>query len=418
VHTAIVGGGLTGISAAYHLVRDYPDRQVVVLEANRIGQGATCRSTGMASPGVGQDAQSLISRVGAEKARIMYQESLDAVNYVGELAEAENIDCNYLRCGMLMIARSNKGGARLNRQAKALESLGLPVERLTRDGLHQRIRLADLPSGGDSPELPAALRLPIAGTLHPGRFLAGLTQAISERGGKVYEKARVTDIQPGKPVRLTMEGGGTITADHVVLATAGFSPGLGYLRGRVLPVHLRVLVSEPLDEKAFEVLGWANRDCLIDSRRLFNYFRITPDNRIVFGGGLPRYSWGGQTGEHSGIAADLDRLHELFKATFPAEAGLCIAGGWNGVIGYTLDTLPVIQHLPGKPGVLHVGGWCGHGISLGTRSGTWIAKMIGEGSLPADLPWFRHSAPILPIEPVRWLGFKIGTRAMAAMDSL
>ena len=414
VHTAVIGGGLTGLSAAFHLLESRPDRQVVVLEAERVGHGGSGRSTGMLTPGVGQNLAALVRRVGKNHARAMYTHSLRAVESVGALTAREGIDCQLRMTGQLVVARGRAGRERLGVHARTLEELDLPHARLDDAALLRTVRLATRPAPGRAAGHPAALRLPVAGLLHPGLLLDGLARSIQRRGGEIYTGARVTDFSRGGPVNVRLTAG-SVTADHVVLATDGYTPQLGCLRGRILPLHLQVLLTEPLDAAALEVLGWEGREGIIDSRRLFNYFRLTEDCRILFGGGVPHYFWGGATRHER---PPIDRLAREFAMTFPAEVPLRIARSWTGVIGYVRDTLPVIGRLRDCPAVVVAGGWCGHGIALSLASGAWVAHFIHNEAPPEDLPWFRDSAPLVPTEPARWLGVRGVSSAMALMDRI
>jgi len=179
-------------------------------------------------------------------------------------------------------------------------------------------------------------------------------------------------------------------------------------------VHLQALVTEPLDAAAWSAIGWAGREGLLDARRIFNYFRRTADGRIVFGGGAPRYRWGGDT-SGGGSAAALDRLGRELEATFLAK--LSIAGGWTGVIGYVADALPAIQRWRENQAVVHAVGWCGHGVALSVASGAWVSALLAGEALP-DLPWFRNDPPLVPLEPLRWASFKTAVTVMSLMDRL
>ena len=419
--TAVVGGGLAGLSAALHLLRRRPGARVVVLEAGRIGAGASGRSTGMLGPGVGQSLVALVRRFGATRAQALYRATLRAVDDTARLARDEQIDCELTLAGQLLVATTAGGRRRVAAEAALLEAFSLPVERLDDDALSRRLRLARRapPSGGAAAS--AALRLPVAGTLHPGRLLAGLAAAVSARGGVIFEGARVAalDPAPGGATHLAVAGGGAVHAAEVVVATAGYTPHLGLLRGRVLPVHLQALVTEPLDAAACAAIGWAGREGVVEARRIFDYFRLTADDRIVFGGGAPRYRWSGRTedGAAAGDAA-LARLAAELGRTFPTEARLRVAGGWTGVIGYVVDALPAIERVRARPSVLQVLGWCGHGVALSVASGAWVAQLLCDGAAPEDLPWYRDTPPLVPLEPVRWLGFKATVGAMALLDRL
>ena len=406
---AIVGGGFAGLSAAYHFLQRRPGAKVIVLEATRIGAGASGRSTGMLGPGVGQSLPALVKARGATAAAALYRATLRAVTEVERLVKTEGIDCDFERTGQLVIARS---GSRLSQLANLLEELELPGLALDEHALSQRLTLtAPRPKKG-----PAAVLLPDAGTLHPGKLLAGLANRVVALGGTIVEGARVAQLSRGRPVKLQLDGGAAVIADDVVIATAGYTPGLGgMLHGRVLPVHLQVLVTEPLSPADLAAIGWQHREGVLDARRLFNYFRLTADNRIVFGGGAPRYQWAGGL-DDTGATGALDALEHELHHTFPAK--LRVAGGWTGVIGYVADALPAIDRWVDNPAVVHVVGWCGHGVALSLASGAWVTKLLLDGAVSEDLPWYRSNPPLVPLEPVRWLSFRAAVGVMGMLDQL
>jgi gamma-glutamylputrescine oxidase len=414
--TAVIGGGLAGLSAAYHLLGRRPGARVVLLEARRIGAGASGRTTGMLGPGVGQSLPALVRRWGPAEARALYVATLRAVEDVSRLVAREHIDCELAMTGQLVIARSQAGCARLAAHVRLRQQLGLAGDALDDEALDRAIRLSR--SRGCVARGPAALRLLVAGTLHPTKLLAGLAHRVIERGGTILEDARVIAIGRGRPVRLEIAGGGEVVTEEVVVATDGYTPDLGLLRGRILPVHLQVVATEPLERGAREALGWNGREGILDARRVFNYFRLTADDRIVFGGGLPRYRWGSRADDDPHSPAALDSLARELDETFGPQIQIRVASGWTGVIGYVLDTLPAIERARGRPSVLHAVGWCGHGIALSVASGAWVARLLCDGAAPEDLPWYRDRPPLLPFEPVRWAGFQAGVRMLSLLDRI
>jgi gamma-glutamylputrescine oxidase len=371
----------------------------------------------MLTPGIGQNLAGLVRKFGAETARAMYRCSLDAVQYVGALAEREGFDAGLRMSGQLVVAHGRSGRRRLADQALLMESLDLPCERLNDAALQGCLRIGLDAEGGDASG-PAALRFPVAGTLHPGRLLAGLAEAVTKRGGRIIEGAKVLSVSTGSPALVRLTDGLDVQAEHVVVATSGYSAPLNPQRGRLVPLHLRVLLSEPLTPSQLGALTWRNREGVIDSRRVFNYFRLTDDDRILFGGGRPRYFWNGQRADPPAEGADLDRLVQAFRRRFPSLSDLPVARSWTGVIAYTLDNLPVVSRVPGHDRVYFAGGWCGHGIALGVYSGRWVEQLIGSGNAAEPYPWFRPRAPLAPPEPLLWAATRLGTHAMELIDRL
>ncbi len=425
---AVIGGGLTGLSAAYHLLKRRPALRVVVLEAAALAAGASGRSTGMLGPGVGQSLGALSKRFGPAAACALYQATLRAVAYVESLITALGIDCELQMGGQLIVARSAGGRRRLRAQAELMQRLALPVEILDDATLARTLRLRPLIAEAASFIAgPAALRLPLAGTLHPVKLAAGLAERVLARGGILYEQARVTgwQLRPGGAVALQVAGSssadaGEVLAEQVVVATAGYTPTLGLFGGRILPVHLQALVTEPLDDQALSAIGWTGGEGVLDARRLFSYCRLTADKRIVFGGGAPRYYFGGPAAAPAaGALWALSRLSAELHRTFPDAARLVVASGWTGVIGYVIDALPAIGRLPQCPQVVHAVGWCGHGVALGTAAGEWIAELVCSASpqkgVPA-LPWFRAAVPKVPTELLRFAGFRASVKWMEMLD--
>jgi gamma-glutamylputrescine oxidase len=403
----VVGAGLAGLSVAAELLTRRPGADVLVLDAVGAGGGASGRSTGMLTPGVGQDLVGQRRRWGARRTRAVYALTLDAIQAAVSWIEREGIECELSLGGQLIVARGRRGRHRVARTARVLAELGLPLEVLDDAGLAGRLRLPpDLRAPGLG---PAALRLPVAGTLHPLKLASALADRVAARGGRLAQ-ARVARLHNGS---LELSDGRRLAADRAVLAVGGLAERLGVLRGRVLPLRLRALVSEPLSTSAQEALGWSAGQGVIDSRRLFDYFRLTPDRRLVFGGGRP-----GLGPAHADLTRSEDHALGLaFRRLFPHGRAPGVARSWAGTIGYTLDGVPALGPLPGLPRVLHVGGWCGHGIALSLAAGRWAADLLA-GVSPPPAPWLRSSPPLLPSRPLRWLGCHSVLSLMSLGDRL
>jgi gamma-glutamylputrescine oxidase len=228
----------------------------------------------------------------------------------------------------------------------------------------------------------------------------------------------VVSVSRGAPARVRLDDRRELVAQHVVVASSGYASALDLQRGRLVPLHLRVLLTDPLGAAQVEELGWPDREGVIDSRRVFNYFRLTDDNRILFGGGQPRYAWGGRRTDRPAEGPDLDRLTRAFRRWFPFLSELPIARSWTGVIAYTLDALPIISYAPAHERVIFIGGWCGHGIALSVYSGRWVQELISGGRPREVLPWSRPRPPLAPLDAARWLAVRAAGWAMEMMDRL
>jgi glycine/D-amino acid oxidase-like deaminating enzyme len=419
---AVIGGGLTGLSAAYHLASARPGARIVLLEAGALGAGASGRNTGILGPGVGQSLPALVARLGRPAAAALYRATLEAVADVRALCAREAIDCDLQMTGQLLRARSRGDRRRLARQAALMAELELPFERLDDGAAAARLRLPA--AAGSDADGPAALRFAHAGLLHPGKLVAALAARAAARGVSIYTDARVVALGGAGRVgarraSVAIAGGGTVLADDVVVATAGYTSGLGLLRGRVLPVHLQALATAPLPPESLAALSWSGRESVVEARRIFNYFRLTADDRLVFGGAAPRYHWRGRPPAEEGSRLARALRREL-ASVFPRAAGidrLPVTHAWSGVIGYTLDALPVLGRDRDQPALVHALGWCGHGVALSVASGAWIARLVFE-SRALEGPWFRARSPLLPGEALRWLSFRTAVGAMTILDQV
>jgi glycine/D-amino acid oxidase-like deaminating enzyme len=168
----------------------------------------------------------------------------------------------------------------------------------------------------------------------------------------------------------------------------------------VTPLYGHALATSPVDASA---LGWPGREGAIDGRNFFDYFRLTADDRIVFGGGRTSFAPDART---------FDVLARALVHVFPHLEGVAIEHRWSGPMGFTLDRLPVIGEV--APGVLHAGAWCGHGIALSVASGALVRDLVmGRTS---ELPWMRTSTTALPPDPLARLGIAIYTAGLAWSD--
>ncbi|MDF1665281.1 MAG: FAD-binding oxidoreductase [Planctomycetota bacterium] len=394
---AIVGGGLTGLSTAYYLKKEKPDWDVIVVEAGVVGSGASGASTGMLGPGVGGSIINLRDRFGDLCAQKMYAASVAAVESVVSLIHHENLSCELELSEQILVARTKSQGRSLLEQSKSFRELGFDVPYIDRNQFKQRLP-------GD---YYGGVAFKQAGLVNPAMLCQELARLAIERGVKIFQNSPVKAIQPGAPTVLELENG-TVRAQQIVVATNAFTAQLGLLKGRVTPLYTHVLLTDVLSPQQLAELPWEGREAIVEFRNLFNYFRLTPDNRILFGGGKPSLA----TAKHTKGVSErvhgkaIERVERDFRKVFPSLSELCVANTWSGPMGFTLDRLPILGSL-GSEGTLHfAGAWCGHGLALATASGAVIAKqLIGDGE--KSLPWFRSKAPWLPPDPLRRVGISM-----------
>jgi len=420
---AIVGGGLTGLSTAYHLLVREPTLHVVIMDAGHVGSGASTRNTGMLGPGVGQNLLGLIDRVGDDAAESLYRRTLSAVTLVRDLVAKENLACDLTMGGQIHWARSIAGRRRLAAQAHWLNERGLPAEMLDDESLRDCVCLPE--TAGRGRGLPAALRLPDAGILDPGKLVARLAIAAQLRGAQIFEGSMVSALAgggPGGKVSLSLVGGGKVLADQTVIATAGYTGTLGRLIGRVIPMQIQAVASEPIPTSLLEQIGWHRREGIIETQRVFNYFRLSAENRLIFGGGAPRPYQPRDRQIQALPQSTQQTLANAFFTTFPdlATEGIRITHGWSGTIGYVINGIPIIGRSHDNPNILHAVGWSGHGIAMGVAAGSWIADLIdraedGGGAVGA-LDLFGRYPTRVPFTRLHGLAIRAGGAAMRMMD--
>lgn len=368
----VVGAGLTGLSTALHVARQGGD--VVVLEANTVGWGASGRNGGMATPGLAIGFPKAVRRYGADRATAMFLAYNDAIDTVEELVATEGIDCAFERTGRLTLASRPAHYAAFERAAEQMRSLaGQDVRVVPKARLAEEI---------GSSHYHGALVDPLGAGVHVGRLTAGLARAAVGHGASIHEQCRVVSLvrrAGGHDVRTDK---GTVRAGQVVVATSGYTGALTpWLRRRIVPVGSFIVVTEPLPDATVAGL-LPHRRMASDSRRVMFYFRITPDNRLLFGG-RARFAL-------SDRASDLKSgriLRRGMATVFPQLVNVRIDYCWGGLVDMTLDRM---VHAGERDGVHYSVGYSGHGVQMATHMGKVMAQVLGgdvNANIWRDLPF-------------------------------
>jgi glycine/D-amino acid oxidase-like deaminating enzyme len=358
----VVGGGYTGLSAARTLARHGVD--TVVLEGHTVGWGASGRNGGFVLPGFQPGLGELVRRGGMPWARALFQRSLEAVRYLESILGEEGIACDYARNGAVVLAGRPSHLRRLEAEQRVLRDvMGYETVLLERAALGSEIG-SDRYHGG--------LMDPGAGSLHPARYCAGLARAAERAGARVVEQAGVRRVRRGAG-RLEVETvRGTIRASQVLVATNGYTGApFDRLRRRVIPIGSYIVATAPLDPALARRLVPGGR-VLSDTWHLLHYFRLSPDERMVFGG---RASF-----TPIGTARSARLLGAAMREVFPQLGEVPVDFAWSGSVGFTLDRLP---HAGRIDGVHYALGYCGHGVALSTWLGARMgAALAGAGEAP------------------------------------
>ena len=358
---AVIGGGFTGLGAARQLAK--AGAKVVVLEANTVGSGASGRNGGHLNNGIAHSFIAAKAELGVERAKALYRAFDDAVDTVERIVKEEAIDCNFRRAGKLKLASKPQHFEAIARNFEALHAEVDPDTAL--------LSAADLKSEIGSPFHGAMLSKKSA-MMHMGRYVAGLATSATRHGAVIHENTAVTDRkQAGGRHELTTSRG-RISADNVLVATGAYTtPDFSYFRRRIISVGSFIIATRPLSDAEITATMPGNRTC-VTSMNIGNYFRLSPDNRLIFGG-RARFS---ATSDQRSDARSGQILRAGLAAIFPQLAKVEIDYCWGGLVDMTKDRFPRAGY---HDGVWYAMGYSGHGAQLSTHLGMILADaMLGR----------------------------------------
>ncbi|MFT4069121.1 NAD(P)/FAD-dependent oxidoreductase [Paraburkholderia sp.] len=391
----IVGAGFTGLWAAWWLTQTLPDRSIRIVEAERVGFGASGRNLGWISgkpvghrDRLAEGPQRMAGVIDLRRACI------DAVTAIPSLMREHGIDIEARHAGYLQFARTQAGLARVRATVAERASWGLDesdLRYLSQDEVWEHIRIEGVLGGLYSPHCTC---------IQPAKLAIGLAQLLETRGVVIHERARVLGIEPG----LVRTGEGTVRAPVILRATEAYSPALPGLRRAIVPMRSSVIVTEPLSQREWDTIGWQHGEGLYGAEHAPYFASRTQDGRIVLAGrGFP-YRYGSCFDDDGRLEGGTIRQLEEGLATLFPGARPVIAHAWCGMFGTPRDWAPSVS-LDRATGLGSAGGYAGQGLAASYVMGRTFADLVaGRQTRWTRLPWTNRRSPDWEAEPLRWLG--------------
>lgn len=370
---AVIGAGFTGLGAARKLAME--GRRVIVLEARRIGFGASGRNGGHLNNGIAHSFLHACGMFGEDRAKAMYRAFDQGIETIERIISEEGIACDFRRSGKLKLASKPGHFEGIARNYKAIHAgVDRETDLLTR---------ADLTSEIGSDAFHGGLLMKKSAMMHMGRFVVGLAEAAARRGAEIHDNTEVTTRrQVGQGWELTTPEG-KVTASRVLLATGAYTTAaFPFFRRRIVPVGSFLLATRPLTPAEVTATLPGNRT-YVTSLNVGNYFRLSPDNRLIFGGRARFSARSDQQSDAKSGAILRAALAGIFPHLRWVEVDYC----WGGLVDMTKDRFP---RAGCADGVYYSMGYSGHGAQIATHMGEIMADLMMDRidrNPWADIPW-------------------------------
>jgi len=390
---AIVGAGFTGLWTAYFLKRNAPDLDIVMLEKEIAGFGASGRNGGACSAwwdpiyGWFKDPRT------REAAVRFHQRLIDTIERIGEISKAEGIDCHFSHEGLVMTAANEQEAQQFSKAAHVMAKHGFPAphyEILDEAATRDLIKVEGARS---------SLFTPHSAAVQPARLARGLAKAVRAKGVRLFERSPARKLEPGRVVA----DRGVVRADTVLMAAEAYVSQLTGFKRQLAPIHSRMLATAPLDETLRETIGLSRPRSFAMAGD--GYGQLTADGRIAFGA-RGSYYFGSRIRDSFGPETrDTQKVWEQLLEYFPALRGVSVTHGWGGPMGFPRDEKPFV-FLDEKKRFGWAGGHGPAGVAPSCMAGETLSDLVlGLDTPRVDEPWVVSALPpVWEPEPLRWLG--------------
>lgn len=350
----IVGGGIAGISAAYELTK--AGKSVVLLEADQIAWGASGRNGGVVTPGFAASGSAIEKKRGLDTAKQIFDLSREGVEIFREYTQTLALPGVDMRPGALSVSRYRDTQGMQDYARHKTDAYDYPVEYVPTEKLRQMVRTDRYFDGVYDPQGFHA---------HSLNYCLGLARETQRLGGRIFENTRAVSMSRHGAGHLVTTQAGSVQCETVILCQGGMVDGFSKrLQRTLLPIGTFVTVTEPLGDLAQDLIPTSA--AIVDTRMACDYFRITPDGRLLWGGGM--------TGMALEPANLEQQMRRAFTSVFPQLADVKIDATWSGLLGYARHRMPYLREL--HDGVWAATGLGGHGVNVGPLIGRLITEAI------------------------------------------
>lgn len=406
---AIVGAGFLGLWTAYEIKSADPASSVVVVESEEVAHGASGRNGGFAMTLLDMSLHHLVSNYGKEAAKAAHDAVARAVHEIGEICDSEGIDCDYHLGGLLVVATNPAQQRRVEKDLEAARLLGL-------EGIRE-LSESEVRAEVDSPTYKMGMFEPDCAVLNPAKLARGLAEVVERKGVRLFEGSPVNQIETSAGKVSVRTPKGVVLADKVAVCTNAWAAKMARFQRKIVPLYTYVLLTEPLGAERLSKIGWKRRQGIEDKRNYVHYYRLTADDRILWGGtdGMV-YRDLGIKPSYDRNDAIFDKLERTFRWTFPQLDDVRFTHRWGGPVAMTPTFVPIHgSHDDGR--VLYGLGCNGHGVAPTRLGGKILADMALERDRGfQDLFFVRGKELEFPPQPLCWVGAELTRRALLSQD--
>lgn len=405
----IVGAGFSGLWASIQAVTDSPGRSVAIVEADTAGFGASSRNGGFLEASLTHGIGNGVSHWPAEFARLerLGEENLNAIT---DFIKTNGLDVGLEETGAIGVATQQWHIDEIHETKAMHQRYNQNAVILDRQAMSDRV---------NSPTYLGGLYVPDGTAIvNPARLAWALRRYAEQHGVVIYDNSPVSNIEESRGRIVVTTPGGSVQASKVIVATNAYRSPIGRMRRLIVPVYDYVLMTEPLSTEQMESVGWKGREGLADLSNQFHYYRLTTDNRILWGGYDAIYRFGNAVGgQYDQAGSTHVTLAKHFFETFPQLEDVTFTHRWGGPIA-TTSQFTATWGTSHEGNLSWVGGYTGLGVGA-TRFGARVALDLvdGRASEYTDLEMVRNQPMAFPPEPLRYAGIQMTRKAIARSDA-